>query len=112
MYICDVLFLDIDECETTDRCQHKCTNTPGSYVCTCPDGYRLSNNKRTCEGEVTIWTNTFCRYYLVTTCRNESPCFLVPLSHVRPLATSAVAFVQIARSMASHLMILIGLSCF
>ncbi|KFQ34920.1 Hemicentin-1, partial [Mesitornis unicolor] len=32
---------DIDECETRDTCQHECRNTPGSYQCSCPSGYRL-----------------------------------------------------------------------
>ena len=51
---CHVTVTDIDECEMENRCQHKCTNLPGSYRCTCPDGYRLSGNKRTCEGVFTI----------------------------------------------------------
>ncbi|NXT27713.1 HMCN1 protein, partial [Syrrhaptes paradoxus] len=41
--VCMFAFLstDIDECETRDSCQHECRNTPGSYQCTCPSGYRL-----------------------------------------------------------------------
>jgi hypothetical protein len=45
---------DINECEMENRCQHECTNLPGSYRCTCPDGYRLSDNKRTCEGTLSV----------------------------------------------------------
>jgi len=40
---------DIDEC-TLSPCQHTCENTPGSFVCSCNDGYQLSSNGRTCEG--------------------------------------------------------------
>uniref|UniRef100_A0A8C3J6R6 Hemicentin-1 n=1 Tax=Calidris pygmaea TaxID=425635 RepID=A0A8C3J6R6_9CHAR len=41
--------VDIDECETRDICQHECRNTLGSYQCTCPSGYRLMPNGKTCQ---------------------------------------------------------------
>ncbi|KAG5850585.1 hypothetical protein ANANG_G00084020 [Anguilla anguilla] len=41
--------LDINECENSDTCQHECTNTPGSYKCLCPHGYRLMTNGKTCQ---------------------------------------------------------------
>ena len=45
------LFLDIDECKDDPGiCQHNCTNTVGSFTCTCPPGYRLSRDKTTCIG--------------------------------------------------------------
>ena len=28
-----------------------CLNTPGSYICQCPDGYRITRDLQ-CEGEV------------------------------------------------------------
>ncbi|KAG0728614.1 Hemicentin-1 [Chionoecetes opilio] len=40
---------DIDECRLRDRCQHRCHNTFGSFVCLCPPGYRLNHNQRTCD---------------------------------------------------------------
>ena len=34
------LFLDIDEClAETDMCAQNCTNTPGSYECSCHNGF-------------------------------------------------------------------------
>ncbi|NXF18043.1 HMCN2 protein, partial [Rhodinocichla rosea] len=33
--------VDLDECQTLDQCQHECRNSPGSYSCLCPTGYRL-----------------------------------------------------------------------
>lgn len=45
------LFLDIEECTTdTDNCHDdaNCTNTKGSFFCTCNHGY--SGDGITCEG--------------------------------------------------------------
>ena len=43
--------LDIDECyEDTHNCTQTCTNTNGSYVCSCEPGYRLALDDHTCEG--------------------------------------------------------------
>lgn len=40
--------VDIDECaEGTSGCEH-CTNTEGSYECTCPGGYDLAEDEHTC----------------------------------------------------------------
>ncbi len=46
-------FPDINECEVEPNiCQFgTCTNTPGSFQCTCQPGFVLSDNKRRCYGE-------------------------------------------------------------
>ncbi|XP_048833472.1 hemicentin-1 isoform X1 [Brienomyrus brachyistius] len=41
--------LDINECESKERCQHECVNMAGSYRCLCPTGYRLMTNGKTCQ---------------------------------------------------------------
>ena len=43
-------YLDIDEC-ATNNCDFNatCTNTPGSFTCTCNQGY--TGNGTTCEGK-------------------------------------------------------------
>lgn len=42
---------DVDECEQGSAgCDHNCTNTPGSYFCTCMDGYVLESDNHTCTG--------------------------------------------------------------
>ena len=45
--ICSV---DINECLTSGVCSHLCTNTKGSYYCSCPGGLFLSSDRRTCSG--------------------------------------------------------------
>ena len=40
---------DIDEC-MEDPCDHNCTNTDGSFTCSCNNGYELDENGRSCNG--------------------------------------------------------------
>ncbi len=47
--------IDVDECtEDTDGCAQTCTNSIGSYTCSCASGYRLTNNSLGCNGQYTI----------------------------------------------------------
>ena len=49
--ICIPISLDIDECfVNADVCDHVCTNTIGSYTCSCNDGYALDDDGHTCNG--------------------------------------------------------------
>ena len=42
---------DINECaEGIDDCVQICTDTDGSYVCSCAPGYLLTNDSRGCDG--------------------------------------------------------------
>ncbi|XP_049270622.1 hemicentin-1 [Rhipicephalus sanguineus] len=41
--------VDEDECRNDNQCQHKCMNTPGSYQCMCPVGYKLGDDGHTCH---------------------------------------------------------------
>ncbi|XP_051698638.1 fibulin-7 isoform X3 [Oryctolagus cuniculus] len=46
---------DVNECELYGQearprlCMHACVNTPGSYRCTCPSGYRILADGKSCE---------------------------------------------------------------
>lgn len=41
--------IDIDECaEGNTGCEY-CQNTVGSFQCTCPDGFELNNDEKTCR---------------------------------------------------------------
>ena len=44
-------FSDIHECEVASPCDENanCVNTPGSFICTCNEGY--SGNGFTCTGQ-------------------------------------------------------------
>ena len=40
---------DIDECASdSGGCSHTCVNVPSSYKCTCPEGYELDQDWKTC----------------------------------------------------------------
>ena len=52
--VCVLLCADIDECtENTDGCSQVCTNSIGSYECSCRLGYRLDADQHTCNGKYT-----------------------------------------------------------
>mgnify|MGYP006132217345 CR=1 FL=1 len=45
---------DINECGTSDTCDADygiCTNTEPGYTCSCPTGFLLGSNQRTCTGK-------------------------------------------------------------
>ena len=43
---------DIDECvQGLAGCDQNCTNTAGSYYCTCMYGYEQGSNNHTCTGD-------------------------------------------------------------
>ena len=41
--------IDIDEC-LSSPCEHICSNTLGSFQCSCNSGYQLDFNGRSCSG--------------------------------------------------------------
>ena len=47
------LCVDVNECSTGNGgCSHACTNTIGSYYCSCDPGYRLGDNRLRCHSEL------------------------------------------------------------
>ena len=50
------MFSDIDECmDQNGGCGHNCSNTVGSYRCSCLSGYTLNTtDNATCDGNQTI----------------------------------------------------------
>ena len=47
-----IINVDINECNTNNGgCDTTCTNTVGSYECSCNTGYELNNNLYNCNGK-------------------------------------------------------------
>ena len=45
--------LDINEClSNKGGCSQTCTNTIGSFVCSCQNGFVLDSDNLTCQGKV------------------------------------------------------------
>ena len=55
------IIIDINECsEESHNCDQICTNTVGSFKCSCADGFKLSSDGRTCSGiQRTLYTVYF-----------------------------------------------------
>ena len=50
-----VPFADVDECLTNNGgCEQVCTNTDGSFSCSCDSGYSLDSNLLNCSGETLL----------------------------------------------------------
>lgn len=48
-----IFILDVDECESpTNLCNQLCTNTMGSFNCSCLSGYVTGDDRFTCQGIV------------------------------------------------------------
>ena len=45
----DFIVLDVDECNTTYPCDQMCTNTLGSFQCSCNSGYTMDGTR--CNGQ-------------------------------------------------------------
>jgi hypothetical protein len=54
---------DIDECELQiHNCQQDCSNTEGSYVCSCRAGYELADDEMSCTAREEC-ANTVCSHF-------------------------------------------------
>ena len=55
--------IETNECAASPSpCEHSCTNTDGSFQCSCNNGYLLDDDRRSCDGIYVLLNN-----YSVTT---------------------------------------------
>ena len=61
MYALLVCITDVDECETNNGgCDQVCTNTDGSFFCSCDEGYVLTPDGFNCSGSLELNTHRDC----------------------------------------------------
>ena len=91
-----ILFvLDIDECLLEESCHisARCTNTAGSYYCTCLPGY-MGDGKNSCEGKNKCFRNVFYSVVsyvnMIEGCAKLKTCIVV--STTFPIKLNGVAF--------------------
>jgi len=67
MHNTDIIPTDVDECEEFPNggCDHICTNTNGSYNCSCHDGYDLEMNDVSCIGMCPLKIPNFLVYLYI-----------------------------------------------
>ena len=54
--------IDIDECGGEIPCEYGCSNSPGSYECTCKEGFELNTNGYNCTGSYLCHSSIFIDY--------------------------------------------------
>lgn len=60
---CYISFLDINECETSNPCAQLCYNIIGSFLCQCNQGFDLSPDRISCDGELLFSKSVICKGY-------------------------------------------------
>jgi len=57
--LCRNIFVDVNECdEAMDTCEQLCTNVPGSYKCSCRQGYTFNSSTHACDPGIYIYNKT------------------------------------------------------
>ena len=50
-----IFFSDINECSVNKGgCENDCRNTPGGFICSCMNGFRLHSNGKDCIRKYSI----------------------------------------------------------
>jgi len=75
-HLTHVYIVDINECQRSPNggCDHICTDTNGSYYCSCHDGYILGNDTSSCIGMCdTLWVaNSYCCDLDINECQTDN----------------------------------------
>lgn len=69
-------YSDVNECQDTP-CGQLCTNTEGSFQCSCMSGYELQDNGHSCEGSI---SNSCCKIHINSPFSDINECFQAAIS--------------------------------
>ncbi|XP_071772190.1 EGF-containing fibulin-like extracellular matrix protein 1 [Centroberyx gerrardi] len=57
---------DVNECESSNPCQHQCYNILGSFICQCEQGYQLASDQLSCQDvDECSFSNYMCQWQCV-----------------------------------------------
>ena len=60
---CSHNYPDVDECLSDNGgCDHSCTDSDGSYTCSCNNGYQLNSDGHKCDGKQAFVIATTMRW--------------------------------------------------
>ena len=58
---------DINECSTNNGgCAHNCTNTQGSFTCSCRSGFQLASDGRDCNGKALLLAIHYLQFQVLS----------------------------------------------
>ena len=95
---CIFQFLDVDECKLMD-CGYgqNCTNTPGSFVCSCLKGFHPGHKPGLCTGE--SWEMMTSLLVTTTTCNIAQSCSQSPRYPLQgPLVAHSFRWIRVTRA--------------
>ena len=87
------MYQDINECDTTHICGvigGTCTNTNGSYTCTCESGYNGGGDATPCTGKCLMNTRIWVKTYESKICNKQASrislfiLFILKICYVTP----------------------------
>ena len=68
---------DHNEClDGTHECDQVCTNTDGSYICSCNTGYTLDSNGNSCTGKYAIMSTCISELCDFTLSTDDNECLI------------------------------------
>ena len=79
-----IIFSDINECQSRNGgCEHHCTNTHGSYRCTCRDGFKLRSDNHACDSKSTnIFHLVLYCFFFFKSAESQLPLWKSPLRYM------------------------------
>lgn len=91
--------VDIDECEAS-LCDQNCTNTPGNYVCSCTEGFRLIKDTKCVR--IKLFSTTTAASAVTPTPGSPTATSTIPAGGILAIIVCAIAVILLAVCVVHH----------